>query len=138
MQWDGSPNAGFTIPDVEPWLPISDDFRQFNVEAMSADPDSIWSLHRELLRLRRETPALTRGQYQPLEAHEDIFAYIRKHGGQRRLVALNFAGEGRSYRIPGADRGQILLSTHLDREEPVMLEHLMLRPYEGVIVDLDG
>ena len=32
--------------------------------------------------------------------------------------------------------GQILLSTHLDRQEKVSLKELALRPYEGVIIEV--
>jgi hypothetical protein len=32
--------------------------------------------------------------------------------------------------------GQILLSTHLDRQEKVSLKKVELRPYEGVIIEV--
>jgi len=31
MQWDASPNAGFSRPGVETWLPIADDADRINV-----------------------------------------------------------------------------------------------------------
>jgi alpha-glucosidase len=66
MQWDGSPNAGFSR--VEPWLPISADFQVRNVSNQSEDPGSILNLYRQLLRLRRLIPALHAGVYHPVEA----------------------------------------------------------------------
>jgi hypothetical protein len=35
-----------------------------------------------------------------------------------------------------AGKGKVLLSTHLDREEAVLLDSLYLRPDEGVIISL--
>jgi hypothetical protein len=34
--------------------------------------------------------------------------------------------------------GKIKLSTHLDREENVSLATIMLRPHEGVIIEVEG
>jgi alpha-glucosidase len=31
MQWDETPNAGFTNEDVQPWLPLADDYKAVNV-----------------------------------------------------------------------------------------------------------
>jgi alpha-glucosidase len=36
MQWDASPNAGFTTG--EPWLPLSEGYTNENVEAQREDP----------------------------------------------------------------------------------------------------
>ena len=45
MQWDDSPNAGFSSEGVETWLPLAEDFRIVNVEAQIDDP----ALHTEFL-----------------------------------------------------------------------------------------
>ncbi|HOS81011.1 MAG TPA: Beta-galactosidase C-terminal domain, partial [Anaerolineae bacterium] len=56
--------------------------------------------------------------------------------GSRYLIALNFAAEPRTLALAEAEAGRILLSTHLDREEPVTLGALQLRAHEGVIIAL--
>lgn len=33
MQWSDEPNAGFTVPDVKPWMKINDDYKKINVNA---------------------------------------------------------------------------------------------------------
>jgi alpha-glucosidase len=33
MQWNALANAGFTDPEVQPWLPIADDYQTYYVEA---------------------------------------------------------------------------------------------------------
>lgn len=61
MQWSGGPNAGFCPAGVRPWLPANPNRVAVNVELETADPDSILSLYRRLLALRREQPAIHRG-----------------------------------------------------------------------------
>ncbi|MDY6875789.1 MAG: alpha-amylase family glycosyl hydrolase [Chloroflexota bacterium] len=135
MQWDGSPNAGFS--DVEPWLPVSADYGTRNVAVQSADPTSILNLYRRLLWYRRGSPALYGGTYRPLDVgDDDCFVYLRTAGDERRLIALNFTDDQRYISVPGEDTGQIVISTHLDREEKVSLSRLELRPHEGLIVEL--
>jgi alpha-glucosidase len=134
MQWDTSPNAGFS--DVEPWLPVADDCATRNVAVQSADPTSILNLYRRLLRYRRSSPALLGGAYQALDADDDCFVYLRVAGDERRLVALNFAGDPRRVSVAGEGAGQVAISTHLDRQGSESLSDLELRPHEGVIVEL--
>jgi alpha-glucosidase len=50
MQWDGSPNGGFTTG--MPWLPLIDP-RERNVEGQKHDKDSTLWLYRHLIGLRR-------------------------------------------------------------------------------------
>jgi len=135
MQWDAGPNAGFSA--VEPWLPVSADYETRNVTAQSDDPASMLNLYRRLLRYRRSSPALYGGDYRPLDVgDDDCFVYLRTAGDERRLIALNFSGDQRCISIPGEDAGQVVISTHLDREGKVSLSRLELGPHEGVIVEL--
>jgi len=87
MPWDGDPGAGFSTG--RPWLPVGDGNRARNVAAQRADPASMLTLHRRLLRLRRQTPALVTGAYHRVEAAGDVLAYVRADPGARWLVALN-------------------------------------------------
>lgn len=132
MQWDSSPYAGFSR--VEPWLPVSADYRERNVAVQSADPTSILNLYRKLLWMRRLSPALYGGSYQPLETAPGCFAYLRVAGEERRLVALNFGAKPADLNFSISNQGTILISSYLEREGSVDLTRLTLRPYEGVIV----
>ena len=131
MQWDASPNAGFT--SGEPWLPVAEDFKTVNVEAQRDDPRSLLSLHRRLLALRRATPALAVGSYTPLDAEGDVLAYVREAEGARLLVALNLGAEAASLDFGG--EGEIVMTTQLDgREGERVAGRIELRGDEGVIV----
>ena len=138
MQWSGSPEAGFTNPGVEPWLPLSDDAETRNVEVLLSESGSLLNLYQRLLAVRRAEPALQVGEYQTLPTERGVFAYLRVNGQSRLAVALNFTGEGQTVEsVGGSGSGYLLISTELDREGPVTLAQLELRPHEGVIVKLD-
>jgi glycosidase len=150
MAWDGGPNAGFCPPGVTPWLPLAADYRQVNVARERDDPRSLLTLTQRILRLRRAAPALLRGAYTPVErVPDDCFAYLRAHGDERYLIALNFGGREQTLRLGegGGEAvggrsgrsgmsGRLVLSTRLDREGSVDLATLRLRPYEGCLVAL--
>jgi alpha-glucosidase len=135
MQWDASACAGFGI--AEPWLPISDDHSVVNVAAADADPTSILTLYRRLLKLRREYRALSIGDYRPVAMTGDLLAYVRETEGERFLVALNLGSGPFALSLSALGlRGRTVLSTWLDREDLSHAETINLRADEGVIVAL--
>jgi alpha-glucosidase len=135
MQWDGSPNAGFSA--VEPWLPVADNFTEINVAAETSDPASMLSLYQKLLHLRRQHPAFCVGDYIAVAATGDLLAYIRQKDGERFLVALNLGSEPYALSLASMGvAGRTILSTLLDREGEEPAGELALRAHEGVIVSL--
>ena len=143
MQWDGSDGAGFTRAGVEPWLPLAGDFREFNVGAEREDPASFLTLYRRLIELRRREPALSVGEYEPLTQPDDageVIAYRRRAGDRRFLVVLNLSGQPQTFRrpddAPGRLPGRVALSTCLGRHHEPVGQTLVLRPDEGVVVEL--
>jgi alpha-glucosidase len=135
MQWDASPNAGFTTG--EPWLPLDPRHRTCNVESLSKEPSSILSLYRRLIALRRERRALSIGSYHALGTEGQVFAYERRHREERLLVALNLGHEPRRIAPPpDAKAGVVIFSTFLDRAGERIENALELRADEGLIVEL--
>lgn len=143
MQWSAETNAGFSV--AEPWLPLSDDWTSVNVETERADPTSLLWLHKRLIALRRELPALHAGSYEPLDdVPEGCYVFRRRTEGDAEsdadgdavLVALNFTDQPVEIALSTGLEGRIALSTRLDRDEPTR-ERLALRPHEGVVVRLD-
>jgi alpha-glucosidase len=134
MQWSAEPNAGFTTG--EPWLPVADDFGTVNVLAQRSDPDSMLSLHRALLGLRRREPALSHGAWAPVDADGAVLAYLRTHADARFLVALNLGAEPASLPFGGA--GEVVLGTHRGRAGDRIDGTVELRGDEGVVVRLEG
>ncbi len=131
MQWDSTPFAGFS--NVAPWLPVSADFETRNVAAQTAVSHAILNLYRQLIWLRRNSSALSVGQYQPVDGPQHCFIYWRTAAAEQQLVALNFSAVAQEIYIPDLRTGQVLLSTHLDRSGTTA-SHFQLRPYEGIII----
>jgi alpha-glucosidase len=136
MQWDGSPQAGFTTGI--PWLPLSDDYPAVNVREEEADPQSILTLYRRLLALRRSHPALSIGSYEPVAMTGDLLAYIRRTPEEGFLVALNLGTEAFELSLDSLGlKGRAVLSTHLDREDDRTVPDVGLRADEGVVISLE-
>jgi len=136
MPWDGGPGAGFT--SGRPWLPLGADHRTLHVAAQRDDPGSMLTLHRRLLRLRRDAPALVGGGYEPVEAGGDVLAYRRDGPDGGYLVALNLGPRPARLAVPGPAPGRVLVSTHPDRDGAPAGATLELRGDEGVVVGHGG
>jgi alpha-glucosidase len=138
MQWDASHNAGFT--EGEPWLPISDRYEEVNVAAERDAPESMLSLCRRLLGLRRGEPALEIGGFELVTARGDVLAYTRRgrRGEDEFLVILNLGGDPQAFEPPEElARGTVALSSHLEWEGRRTEGTLELEPDHGLVVRLD-
>lgn len=128
MPWDGSLFGGFSR--VKPWLPLGPDHIVSNVLAQRASRTSILNLYRQLIDLRRKTPALVAGSITSVSTNANILAYERMMGADRIAITLNLGREPHQIHH-GA--GKILVSTHLDRIDEEIMGDLTLRSAEGVV-----
>ena len=138
MQWEAVPNAGFSPPGVEPWLPIASNYQDVNVATQQRDPASTLNFYQALLKLRRAMPALHRGDFAFVdELPAGTMAYIRTAEGQRVLVVINFAGREQTLDLSSLnDSGQLLLSSQFYRPAGLTLSELSLSPHESLLVRL--
>jgi alpha-glucosidase len=146
FQWDNTPNAGFSPEGVRAWLPVNPNYTEgINVADQQNDPKSMLCFYKDLLRLRKQNPALISGEYKPLhEASSDYLAFLRESDspGQTCLVVLNLSD--RAHRIKLALPGRTarcIFSTHKSTNEKstnesVSLEHLEMTPFEIFIAEL--
>jgi alpha-glucosidase len=133
MLWNGGPQAGFTRG--KPWLPLAPDHPSCNVESERADPDSLLSLYRQLLLLRRVEPALHVGDYRSLDVGSDVLAFVREYDRRRIAVLLNLTAH--SVPISGSiELERVLVSTHRDRAGSSFAGSASLRADEGVVVEM--
>jgi len=133
MQWDATRYAGFSTST--PWLPLADDFPHQNVVNFDTDAQSILSLYKALIRLRKKLPQLMSGGYLPIAAQGDLLLYRREGVEGAVVIALNLGAEPVSIASDAAGLdGEILLSTLLDRQGEKIQGVLDLRGNEGVIV----
>lgn len=135
MQWDDSPNAGFTTGT--PWLPIAEDYQKVNVKIEREDPFSMLSLYRRLIQLRQSEPALHIGEYTPVDIKGHAFAYIREHGNERFLIVLNLGNTPYTFESDSVDmKGTVILGTHQEHESTTIDQSIKLRGNEGMIIKM--
>jgi glycosidase len=79
----------------------------FSREGRSPEEQALFAAYRDLLRLRRATPALRRGSLTDLVADEAVYAYLRQHEGERVVVALNLGGTAAERALPPELSGPI-------------------------------
>ena len=138
QQWRNAPNGGFCPAEVTPWLPVNPNYAKgVNVQEQEKDPASLLTFYRRLLRIRKATPALVEGDYQPIhETEEDVLAFLRSTPEQKVLVLLNFSEEQVSEDLSdlGAKSARIIFST----AESVTTDFplLILNPFEIWIAEL--
>ena len=119
-----SSGAGFT--SARPWLGINHNCAAINLAGQEGDEDSIWSWYKDLSALRREREVLRQGEFVPLEAGRQVFAYRRELGEERLTVALNFSDDPAQVSLDG----QLLRSNYRrERFEGI------LQPWEAVILE---
>ncbi|HHB89862.1 MAG TPA: maltose alpha-D-glucosyltransferase [Anaerolineae bacterium] len=92
MQWDDSPNAGFSTAATLP-TPVIDDpiygYRRVNVAAQQADPDSLWHRLRRMIRIYKALPALALGDLAFLEDQPPAVLAFRRHWEGDTILAYH-------------------------------------------------
>lgn len=141
MQWIKAPNAGFSPAGVRTWLPVNPDYlKGVTVADQQDDPGSMLNFYKQMLRFRRNTPALIDGDYSPLhENAEDYFAFLRHSpgSGQKCLIVLNFSNKALHLRFDlPSNNIRCLFSTHTDVSESLSLQAMKVAPYEVFVGEL--
>ncbi|MEO8538219.1 MAG: alpha-amylase family glycosyl hydrolase [bacterium] len=128
MQWDATPGRGFTTG--RPWLPFGREER--NVAAELPEPDSLLSLTRRAIWLRKRSDVLRLGMLRELEAPAGVFAFERISEQGVAVVAINTSAENAVVPIGRACR--VALSTELAQEGEWVRADLELKPFGAAIV----
>jgi oligo-1,6-glucosidase len=125
MQWDSSPNGGFTSGS-KPWLAVNPNYKTINAAQEVADPDSIYNYTSRMIAFRAKTLAFVYGDYKDLDPqHPHIFAYTRTLNGESYLVVLNFSGEPVEYAIPeGVKAGKLVMDNYAGNEASTATLHM--------------
>lgn len=128
MQWDSSPNAGFT--SGSPWLGINRNCLRINCAAQRPDPDSILHFYQKMIALRAENAILIEGSFRLLSAGRYLSGYERSLAGEQWTILLNFSSRPRSAsHLASADSALILSSAGRPSYDGTLV------PYEAVILN---
>jgi alpha-glucosidase len=136
MQWDDSKNAGFTAG--KPWLRMSENLTKINVKTQQDDPNSMLSLYKKLIALRKQEPALHAGIYRPVYSDKQLLSYMREYEGKRFLMILNlsdkpctFAPERFSF------KGKVRFALHAATEGETVSKSIDFKANDGLIIELE-
>ncbi len=131
MQWEGSPNGGFTTG--EPWISVNPNTAEINAAAQVGDPDSVFAHYQALIRLRKEHDVIALGEFAPLTPeHPAVLAYRRTYLGESLVCVNNFYPKEARWDCPVNLEGyRVLLSNYPDSTPA---QSWTLRPYESVLL----
>ena len=132
MQWDATPNAGFSAGT--PWIRTNPNHIHVNAEQAWADEGSVLHHYRQLIALRRKHAVVVHGSHALLlPEHTQIYAYTRTLGRQTLLVVCNFSADSPAFEWPAALRSarSTLLIGNLPVDEASPSADFTLRPYEA-------
>lgn len=127
MPWADTAGAGFTDPEVEPWLPYGDVHKR-SVGTQQQLEGSTWNFTADVIALRRTFKDLQTGSYNSLHVEKDVWAWER---GAKVKVVLNMSGSNKE--LTGLV-GKIAISSDRQRDGEVVTQHLRLAPWEGVVL----
>lgn len=109
--WDNSQYHGFSTH--KPWLECASRADEINLENDLKSEKSVFRFYKELLKLRRENPALRSGEFAVLSKKEDnFFVYTRELDSDKFTVVCNFNTEAV---IPVDAFGTEVLKNYADR-----------------------
>ncbi|MCC8076716.1 MAG: alpha-glucosidase [Clostridiales bacterium] len=135
MQWDGSPNAGFTTG--QPWIMVNPNYTTVNAAAELADPNSVFHYYKNLIALRQDSKwsdVIVYGSYDLLAPEDEaVFAYTRQKDGVTLLVVCNLSAEARNFPVPENVQwdGAELVTGNVPQAE--LTRQLSLAPWQAAV-----
>lgn len=136
MQWNNSKYAGFS--SKRPWLPLHKNYKNTNVESESKSKDSIFSLYKALLKIRKQYSVLQSGDFKFLDVtNSSIMAYSRFSESERIIILLNFSNKKQKISDLNLDGYSHIFSICRDeKENDSNFSFSELKPFDGVILYL--
>ncbi|KAM0483547.1 hypothetical protein ACHAPX_002038 [Trichoderma viride] len=133
MQWDDTPQAGFTTSD-KPWMRVNDNYKEVNAASQTDRRRSVYHTYRLILEKRKQyTDIFVYGSFELIdEPNEKIFAYKRRAtSGETALIVCNFSLDAVKWKMD--DEPKEVLFTTSDRElDQVSGGELSLAPCEAI------
>jgi alpha-glucosidase len=138
MQWAKKTNAGFSPEGATPWLPVNPDYMDgINVEEQRDSRDSLWRFYQRMLRLRKESQALTIGEYREIDSGiADVLIFERSYGKEIITVVLNLSSKEQELRNDVHEfSSSIVILSNMDAKGLITKTGIRLLPYQGIIFE---
>jgi maltose alpha-D-glucosyltransferase / alpha-amylase len=137
MQWSADPQGGFSTSRRTVRPVISDPiygYKRVNVEAQRRDPHSLLNWMERKIRMRRECPEISWGQWKILKTNAaDVLTMRYEYDGHTLLILHNFSDKPRAVRVTAETAGARmlvdLLSTNDSRADQNGRYQIQLEPY---------
>lgn len=130
FSWSDAPNAGFTSPDIAPWMRVNEDTAVCNAKQQQMDKHSVLAFWKQMLQIRKEYPDIfVAGNFDILEMENpDLFTFTKTYMGKMAYVVCSFTGKEQTMHWPtqfGHLKAKMLVSSEVGyRDEK-------LAAYEG-------
>jgi oligo-1,6-glucosidase len=127
VQWDDSPNAGFTTGETT-WMDVNPNYTWLNAAQQAEDPDSILNFYKKAIEARKSLKSVRYGKYKehfPLS--NTLYCYTRECKCEKLLVLCSFSDKPQNLKVPkGYDlsKGELILQNYAEPLPGI------LQPYE--------
>lgn len=131
MHWNSGPQAGFT--EGTPWIKPNPIYTTVNVENALKDQSSVFHTYKKLIAMKKADDVLIHGLFERIKSNtEQLFAYTRSMGSQRRLILLNFSSSEVAFDEISTNDYELIFSSQKRDTDTV------LKPYEGRIYTISA
>lgn len=137
MQWDDSPNAGFTTG--KPWLNVNSNYKKINVKDELLDENSVLNYYKKLIALRKNPKykeSIVYGTFIPfMEEEHNLMSFYRNTNEMSILVLGNFSNEDKVVKLDKNYKKTILSNI----KETCVLSNtsIKLKPYQALIIEVE-
>ena len=137
MQWDKTPNAGFS--KGKPWFIVNKNYQDgINVLDEEKDPDSILNYYKKLIALRKGNEIIRDGNYIEYNKNNNkVYCYSRSLNDKSLLIIANFKAKDIKYKLPKEfiNREFKVLITNY-KEQLVNNNIVTLKPYQVYVLSI--
>ncbi len=141
MRWNNQAYGGFST--VSPWQLFSSTDENINV-ASQQKSGSLWSLYKNLIKIRQTNPALRIGGYETLATGNDrVMAFTRDYGQQKIAVVINLDSDPQKALLKTSntklERGGKVRELSNNKTLPALKNNypLQLAPYGFVLLEVN-
>lgn len=129
MQWDSSPQAGFSSA-AKTWLAVNPNYQEINVQAALANPDSIFYTYQQLVALRKEADWLIDASFELVETVDKVVAYKRSTSDATYLIVVNLSDTVQPFETAAKAKETIISNT---KEADALKTH-QLQPWDAFCI----
>lgn len=128
MQWDDSPQAGFT--SGKSWIRVNPNYYEINAEKEEHDQDSILNFYRNLIKLKKQSRTLKYGDFYELKnLPAEVLGFQRQDHRMKYQVFANLSRKAKwiNYQI---DRQKVIVNNYPIKPSK---KGYLLKPYELIV-----